>query len=656
VCAMEGGTGGTRRICDEEVMKMLEDQQQELRISLKGWMDQMEHRQRRYLDDQNEKMDKFLARCTSLSNRAPSPTWSSEQHLPGRPEGTLREGGASQDHQSPTPPSFAWVQNNSPQTATLHSATTKETRKRGTEEEAGKGDESSDSDSKEQRVHPRQMQSMIRLIEDDGDIQVGNPNQKHRSVWADMATASMKQWQWVIQSTSLHDTKIQMGLQEPSKLQRMVHSWQFRGVCSCVIMINAICIGVRTQMALDKELRGGKGLVNTWYIVEVVFSAFFTVELLLRMVAEGKEFIFGEDWKWNLFDSVLVLQSMIDIASSGAGMNLSFARVLRILRFARILRLIRVMRFFQSFRLMVYSILCSMLNLLWVLMLLFFVIYFFAVFFLMAVTEQYKDANADTQLLLNLYYGTLPEAVLTLFASICGGADWLDVMKPIRDLGWLFQLGFVLYIFFMTFGVMNIVIGTFVDQAWEVSQRDRDATIARELDKTKEYATNIRRFFFEADKDRSGMLSWEEFQKHLDDDRVKAYFQTLELDVSQARALFMLFDVDESHEVGIDEFICGCMRLKGTAKSIDVNMLLYENEQIMNKLSNFIHSVDMQLRKIEDAIILTGNLRPAPRDHQNRLGVPFGRALQAARVLRASRRYDSDFTQPDKVDRSFTAP
>jgi len=103
------------------------------------------------------------------------------------------------------------VQNNSPQTATLHSATTKETRK-STEEEAGKGDESSDSDSKEQRVHPRQMQSMIRLIEDDGDIQVGNPNQKHRSVWADMATASMKQWQWVIQSTSLHDTKIQMGL------------------------------------------------------------------------------------------------------------------------------------------------------------------------------------------------------------------------------------------------------------------------------------------------------------------------------------------------------------------------------------------------------------------------------------------------------------
>jgi len=314
------------------------------------------------------------------------------------------------------------------------------------------------------------------------------------------------------------------------------------------------------------------------------------------------------------------------------------------------------MRFFQSFRLMVYSILCSMLNLLWVLMLLFFVIYFFAVFFLMAVTEQYKDANADTQLLLNLYYGTLPEAVLTLFASICGGADWLDVMKPIRDLGWVFELGFVLYVFFMTFGVMNIVIGTFVDQAWGVSQRDREATIARELANTKEYATNIRRFFFEADKDRSGMLSWEEFQKHLDDDRVKAYFQTLELDVSQARALFMLFDVDESHEVGIDEFICGCMRLKGTAKSIDVNMLLYENEQIMNKLSNFIHSVDMQLRKIEDAIILTGNLRPAPRDHQNRLGVPFGRALQAARVLRASRRYDSDFTQPDKVDRSFTAP
>jgi len=370
--------------------------------------------------------------------------------------------------------------------------------------------------------------------------------------------------------------------------------------------------------------------------------------LLLRMVADGKEFISGEEWKWNLFDSALVTQSVVDIASTRTGMNFSFARVLRILRFARILRLIRVMRFFQSFRLMVYSILCSMLNLLWVFMLLFCVIYFFAVFFLVGVKEQYKNTSADTQLLLKMYYGTLPEAILSLFASICGGADWLDVMKPLRDLGWLFQLGFVLYIFFMTFGVMNIVIGTFVDQAWEVSQRDREATIARELSKTKEYATNLRRFFFEADKDKSGMLSWEEFQKHLDDDRVKAYFQTLELDVSQARALFMLFDVDETNAVGIDEFIGGCMRLKGSAKSIDVNMLLYENEQIMSKLSDFIDNVNMKLRKIEEGIIVTGHQRPASRHRQSRLGVPFAKTMEAARVLR--------FMQPDVVDRTVTAP
>merc|ERR1712032_1508758 len=95
-------------------------------------------------------------------------------------------------------------------------------------------------------------------------------------------------------------------------------------------------------------------------------------------------------------------------------------------------------------------------------------------------------------------------------------------------------------------------------------------------------------FFEEADKDHSGMLSWEEFKTYLQNSKVKAYFQALELDVSQAHKLFTLLDADNSDQVGLHEFLEGCMRLKGQAKSIDVNMLLYESERVFQLMCDFM--------------------------------------------------------------------
>merc|ERR1712217_999046 len=103
---------------------------------------------------------------------------------------------------------------------------------------------------------------------------------------------------------------------------------------------------------------------------------------------------------------------------------------------------------------------------------------------------------------------------------------------------------FTFYIFFMVFGIMNVVVGTFVEHASACAQRDQDAVVEAQLATIRNYASDIRKFFKEADKDNSGLLSWEEFEMHLKDDRVKAYFSSLDLDVSQARLLFELLDVD----------------------------------------------------------------------------------------------------------------
>merc|ERR1719171_2977142 len=92
--------------------------------------------------------------------------------------------------------------------------------------------------------------------------------------------------------------------------------------------------------------------------------------------------------------------------------------------------------------------------------------------------------------------------------------------------------------------------------------------------------------FLEADLDGDGSVSYDEFQNHLKDNRVKAYLRTLDLEAAEAEDLFGLLDLDGSGSVDIEELVMGCLKLKGQAKSIDVQLLMYENQHMMDQMKN----------------------------------------------------------------------
>jgi len=281
--------------------------------------------------------------------------------------------------------------------------------------------------------------------------------------------------------------------------------------------------------------------------------------------------------------------------------NIGYARMLRLVRLARILRIIRVVRLFHSLRVMIISIVQSAGDLLWVLLLLFLVIYSFGIIFLTGIME-HLESNPNPSMDVVQSFLSLPKTLLVLFMAISGGVDWQDVFFPLSQLGTFYGITFFVYIFFVTFGVLNVVTSMFVDSAFQVSQRDRETVVQSQLSRDLEYRKNIKEFFFQADTDNSGGLSWEEFNAYLSDPKIKAYFTTLELDVSQAKALFKLMDVDGTNSVGMNEFLDGCMRLRGAAKSIDVNMLLYENEQMISKWTAFMEKTDQTLEHLQKAL------------------------------------------------------
>merc|ERR1712107_920894 len=88
-------------------------------------------------------------------------------------------------------------------------------------------------------------------------------------------------------------------------------------------------------------------------------------------------------------------------------------------------------------------------------------------------------------------FGTMEQALQSLFMSISGGVDWGEVMSPLEDVGWIYGKIFIFYIFFMIFGVLNVVIASFVDSASQISTRDRELVIRDGVAKASRYAQKI---------------------------------------------------------------------------------------------------------------------------------------------------------------------
>lgn len=233
-------------------------------------------------------------------------------------------------------------------------------------------------------------------------------------------------------------------------------------------------------------------------------------------------------------------------------------------------------------------------------------IYIFAVLFLSAAAEHFQNVGGtsddETSQDLRMWYGGLTKTGITLFMVISGGVDWGDAMRPLAQVHPIYMPIFIFYIFVMHFGVLNVVIGTFVAPATEIAAKDREALVKYELRQWHVYTERIKTFFQEADLDKSGTLSWEEFRAHLENQKVRAYFQTLDLDVSQAHVLFELLDADGSDSVTIDEFLDGCMRLKGQAKSIDLNMLLYMSKKVFDQMNNFMRWSEQKCSLVEERL------------------------------------------------------
>merc|ERR1719491_1681984 len=101
--------------------------------------------------------------------------------------------------------------------------------------------------------------------------------------------------------------------------------------------------------------------------------------------------------------------------------------------------------------------------------------------------------------------------------------------------------------------MLNVVTGIFVDTALTRAHRMKDNITVN----------NACRLFTLLDIDHTGQISEKEFESQLDSQPMQEYLAEIDVDVSEAKWLFEILDINGTGTIDFDEFLSGCLRLKG---------------------------------------------------------------------------------------------
>merc|ERR1719272_2125445 len=105
-------------------------------------------------------------------------------------------------------------------------------------------------------------------------------------------------------------------------------------------------------------------------------------------------------------------------------------------------------------------------------------------------------------------------------------------------------------------------------------------------DSQKKHVAEVCRVFQEADTDSSGGITRVEFETYVTDPRIQAYFKFIQLDLEAfgVDRLFSLLDFDGGGDIELAEFVVGCSKFRGMAKSLDLAALHHDVKRIRRAL------------------------------------------------------------------------
>jgi hypothetical protein len=213
------------------------------------------------------------------------------------------------------------------------------------------------------------------------------------------------------------------------------------------------------------------------------------------------------------------------------------------------------------------------------------IMYLFGMVFMGGAHEHMKEHPESDSVSkdLKVWYGTLAVTLRTLFRVISGGADWFDASEMLFKVSVGYGLLYIVYIFLMVFGVLNVLVGVFVDSAMATACMDAEILAVEAERERMALFAHAEKVLESVDEDGSGTVTWEEFEANLENPAVQKFLEAMEIDKKEMEDVFAMVDDDDSGFVNIEEFMEGCMKLKSGANLSTIVMLLYEVKTLLQK-------------------------------------------------------------------------
>eukprot|EP00929_Paragymnodinium_shiwhaense_P029433 TRINITY_DN16866_c0_g4_i1.p1 TRINITY_DN16866_c0_g4~~TRINITY_DN16866_c0_g4_i1.p1 ORF type:complete len:701 (+),score=195.02 TRINITY_DN16866_c0_g4_i1:120-2222(+) len=385
------------------------------------------------------------------------------------------------------------------------------------------------------------------------------------------------------------------------RLQSLTNSPRFDVFFGCLIVANAAFMAAEVEAALTDK---SNQLVVAFRPIDRTFTALFTIELLLRVVANGPLSLFctGDDCVWSWFDLFIVVASIAEafLQDTSGYKNVRMVRLLRMSKFVKFFRMVRIIRFVRALRTLVNSLIGTFKQVAWAFFLITCNVFAMAVIVGQAIAQHKRDlygheGGGELPERLDRYWGSIVRCMYTLFMSISNGVSWIDCADQLEIVDPLWVLLFIFYVASMQFVFLNVVTGVFCESAMEAARQDVELVVQSHLEQRTSYMEKVKSLFGSIDTDGSNEITLSEMRAHLDGEKARALFSSLDLEISDVWELFKLLDNDGTATIELEEFILGCLRLKGTAKALDVAKLSYDNKIFRKRVFKFMASVEKEL-------------------------------------------------------------
>lgn len=323
----------------------------------------------------------------------------------------------------------------------------------------------------------------------------------------------------------------------------------FSNLMTAIILIASVNVGLQTEKRVVRYSEA----VDVLEVTDVVILFFFTIEVVLKIIAEGMHpFNYFND-SWNVFDFVIVVGSYIP----GAGSSVTMLRLLRLLR---VLKLVKRL---PQLAVIINALLNGMVSIAYVGLVLLLFLYVFSIMgmLLFAENDPWHFGSLHMSFLSLVQAATLDDWTILMYNQMYGCdkyagvyEDFPNQCKKPKEHGMVAVVYFLIFIIIGAQVLLSLFIGvisTSMDEATEDQKEEQELNeriekTSKRLLLSEERVEAMRYVFEQLDLDGGGTISEEELKLGLD---------AINANMTEEEIMDILQKVSPENQVDMNGFI-----------------------------------------------------------------------------------------------------